>query len=104
MPEYKHEWHDTLWCPACRLQAKVTSLHGSVAPRARYYLDCGCTLEVVSPVVPKPEPEGLPTLPCPWCGGRVRESIRCNATFPADALPWSRYKLVCGHEVEVRAV
>ena len=58
MAEERHRWYDAMECPHCQKCVAVKSLHGSAEERGRYHLDCGCTLEVVSPVAePEPEPQ-----------------------------------------------
>ena len=60
MAEERHRWYDAMECPHCQKCVAVKSLHGSAEERGRYHLDCGCTLEVVSPVVEtKPKPDIL---------------------------------------------
>ena len=100
------KWYDNMWCPICGTGQGVERVEKHPLPggkqTCKYTLACGCTVEVVSPAEPKPNP--LPMVPCPACGGTLQESVDCNWTLPRGGLAWAMYRLACGHQVEVRAV
>ena len=112
MSKMRRTEHYVMECPICNRLATVGTTERKALPNnqqsTKYFLACGCTVEVVSPVTveanPEPKLDALPIVPCPACGGQARESVRRDATIPVNGLPWTRHKLDCGHTVDVRAV